>query len=62
MTFLPDHPDETGCCDLRFAVETSRDGSPLKNTFALGYFLTLGIWRNGRRRIRHISRFFDIFP
>jgi aldoxime dehydratase len=42
MTFLRDHPDETGCCDLRFATETSRDGSLLKKTFGLGYFLTLG--------------------
>jgi aldoxime dehydratase len=42
MTFLPNHPDETGCCDLRFAAETNRDGSPLKKTFGLGYFLTLG--------------------
>lgn len=42
MDFLRDHPDETGCCDLRFAEETNRDGSPLKKTFGLGYFLTLG--------------------
>lgn len=42
MSFLRDHPDETGCCDLRFAEETNRDGSPLKRTFGLGYFLTLG--------------------
>jgi aldoxime dehydratase len=42
MTFLRDHPDETGCCDLRFAEETGNDGLPLKKTFGLGYFLTLG--------------------
>lgn len=42
MNFLRDHADETGCCDLRFAEETSRDGSPMKKTFGLGYFLTLG--------------------
>jgi|SRR5665213_1498463 len=42
MTFLRDHPDETGCCDLRFADETSHDGAPLKKSFGLGYFLTLG--------------------
>lgn len=42
MTFLRDNPDATGCCDLRFAEETDRDGSPLKKTFGLGYFLTLG--------------------
>jgi aldoxime dehydratase len=42
MNFLRNHPDETGCCDLRFAEETNRDGSPLKKTFGLGYFLTLG--------------------
>jgi aldoxime dehydratase len=41
MNFLRSHPDETGCCDLRFAEELS-DGSPLKKTFGLGYFLTLG--------------------
>jgi len=42
MTFLRDNPDATGCCDLRFAEETDRDGAPLKKTFGLGYFLTLG--------------------
>jgi aldoxime dehydratase len=41
MTFLRDHPDETGCCDLRFAEETDRDGATLKKTFGFGYFLTL---------------------
>jgi len=41
MHFLRDHPDETGCCDLRFAEETDRHGAPLKKTFGLGYFLTL---------------------
>jgi hypothetical protein len=42
MNYLRDHPDETGCCDLRFAEETGNDGLPLKKTFGLGYFLTLG--------------------
>jgi hypothetical protein len=42
MKFLRDHPDDTGCCDLRFAQETSVDGAPLKKSFGLGYFLTLG--------------------
>jgi aldoxime dehydratase len=42
MTFLRDHPDDTGCCDMRFAEETGSDGSPLQKTFGLGYFLTLG--------------------
>jgi aldoxime dehydratase len=42
MNFLRDHPDETGCCDLRFAEETNQNGSPIKKTFGLGYFLTLG--------------------
>ena len=42
MNFLRDHADETGCCDLRFAQEINRDGSPTKKTFGLGYFLTLG--------------------
>jgi hypothetical protein len=42
MNFLRDHADETGCCDLRFAQEINRDGSPIKKTFGLGYFLTLG--------------------
>jgi hypothetical protein len=41
MTFLRDHPDETGCCDLRFAEETDRDGATQKKTFGFGYFLTL---------------------
>jgi aldoxime dehydratase len=42
MNFLRDHPDETGCCELRFAEETADNGSPLEKTFGLGYFLTLG--------------------
>lgn len=42
MNFLRDHPDETGCCDLRFTEVTSGAGLPLKKTFGLGYFLTLG--------------------
>jgi aldoxime dehydratase len=42
MNFLRDHPDETGCCDLRFAQEINRGGTPTKKTFGLGYFLTLG--------------------
>jgi aldoxime dehydratase len=42
MAFLRDHPDETGCCDLRFAQETDAQGMPLKRSFGLGYFLTLG--------------------
>ncbi len=41
MTFLRDNPDETGCCDLRFAEELDAAGAPLKKTFGLGYFLTL---------------------
>jgi aldoxime dehydratase len=42
MMFLRDNPDATGCCDLRFAEEVGPDGTPLKKTFGLGYFLTLG--------------------
>lgn len=42
MNFLRDNPDATGCCDLRFAEEIDGDGAPLKKTFGLGYFLTLG--------------------
>ena len=41
MHFLRDHPDETGCCEMRFAQQTDDDGSPLKKTFGLGYFLSL---------------------
>jgi aldoxime dehydratase len=41
MGFLLDHPDETGCCTLRFAQETDAQGTGLKRTFGLGYFLTL---------------------
>jgi aldoxime dehydratase len=41
MTFLRDNPDQTGCCEMRFAQETDREGTPLKRTFGLGYFLTL---------------------
>jgi aldoxime dehydratase len=41
MTFLRDHPDETGCCDLRFAQQTTRNGSAVNKTFGLGYFLSL---------------------
>jgi aldoxime dehydratase len=42
MNFLREHPEETGCCDLRFAEEIDEDGSSAKKTFGLGYFLTLG--------------------
>jgi len=42
MTFLRDNPDLAGCCELRFAQESDREGTPLKRTFGLGYFLTLG--------------------
>jgi aldoxime dehydratase len=42
MNFLRDHPNDTGCCDLRFAKETDGGGAPLSKTFGLGYFLTLG--------------------
>src|SRR5271166_2260533 len=41
MNFLRDHPEQTGCCDLRFAQQTNRDGSALNKTFGLGYFLSL---------------------
>ena len=41
MDFLRDHPDETGCCDMRLAFEVAADGTPLKKSFGLGYFLTL---------------------
>jgi aldoxime dehydratase len=42
MGFLRDHPDETGCCDLRFAQEIDGNGALHKKAFGLGYFLTLG--------------------
>ena len=42
MDFLRDHPDETGCCDMRLAFEVDAAGTPLKKSFGLGYFLTLG--------------------
>lgn|SRR5215813_13159929 len=42
MNFLRDNPDETGCCDLRFAQEIDGVGEPVTRTFGLGYFLTLG--------------------
>ena len=41
MGFLRDHPNETGCCELRFANETDAEGAPIKRSFGLGYFLTL---------------------
>ena len=41
MNFLRDNPEETGCCDLRFAEELEADGSPTKRTFGFGLFLTL---------------------
>jgi len=41
MNFLRDHPEETGCCDLRFAEETDPHGSRLTKSFGLGFFLTL---------------------
>lgn len=42
MRYLSEHSDETGCCDMRFAAEVAGDGTPLKQAFGLGYFLTLG--------------------
>jgi aldoxime dehydratase len=42
MSYLREHPRETGCCEMRFADETNHDGLLLKRTFGLGYFLTLG--------------------
>ena len=41
MRFLRDHPDETGCCDLRFANEIDGDGKLLHKSFGLGFFLSL---------------------
>jgi hypothetical protein len=41
MQYLNSHPRETGCCEMRFARETSVDGGLLPHTFGLGYFLTL---------------------
>jgi hypothetical protein len=54
MNFLRDHPDETECCDLRFAEETGNDGSQLRKTFGFGYFLTLAHLENGPPQIRRI--------
>lgn len=42
MRYLSEHPDETGCCDMRLAFEVAPDGTPLSQAFGLGYFLTLG--------------------
>jgi hypothetical protein len=41
MHSLRDHPDETGCCEMRFARHIDRAGAPLTKTFGLGYFLSL---------------------
>ena len=41
MRYLRDHPEETGCLDLRFANEIE-DGVPSKRAFGLGFFLSLG--------------------
>jgi aldoxime dehydratase len=41
MHSLRDSPNETGCCEMRFAQHLDRQGAPLKKTFGLGYFLSL---------------------
>jgi hypothetical protein len=41
MDFLRDHPDETGCCDMRLAAEVAAGGAPVEKSFGLGYFLSL---------------------
>lgn len=40
MRYLRDHPEETGCLDLRFANEIE-DGRPSKRAYGLGFFLSL---------------------
>lgn len=41
MRYLRDHPEETGCLDLRFANEIE-GGVVSKRAFGLGFFLSLG--------------------
>jgi aldoxime dehydratase len=42
MDFLRDHPEQTGCCDMRLAQETDAAGAPLCKSFGMGFFLSLG--------------------
>jgi hypothetical protein len=41
MDFLGSHPEETGCCTLRFQQTLGTDGEPVPETHAHGYFLSL---------------------
>lgn len=41
MTFLRDHPDETGCLSCRLMDQVTPEGAPEKKTFATAYFLSL---------------------
>ena len=41
MHSLRDSPNETGCCEMRFAQLLDRGGAPVTKTFGLGYFLSL---------------------
>jgi aldoxime dehydratase len=42
MDFLRDHPEETGCCDMRLAQEINARGEELRKSFGHGLFLSLG--------------------
>jgi aldoxime dehydratase len=41
MTYLRDHPLETGCLSCRFMSETAVGGAAEKKTFGLAYFLSM---------------------
>lgn len=41
MTYLRDHPLDTGCLSCRFMDQTTVDGAAEKKTFGLAYFLSM---------------------
>jgi len=50
MTYLRESAEATGCCSLRFQQTCDSSGSPVLETHALGYFLSLGHLENWAER------------
>lgn len=53
MDFLRNHPEESGCCALRFQQTMDAEGVPVPETHAHGYFLNLGKMEQWSER--HVS-------
>jgi aldoxime dehydratase len=50
MAYLRDNPTDTGCCTLRFQQTCDAAGTPVLETHALGYFLSLDHLENWAER------------